>query len=540
MKTSIKTIFTLAIATVILGSCRKDFLDKINRNEPVEQTFWTSAENAESAIPTVYSSLRGQMYGYFGAYTGFQTMNRADDIWFILGEEVFNWQYGTYHNTPNTSSSDFGRLYSGVNRANVFLKNIQNVKMDADKKNQFIGEVSFLRGLYYFLLVTNYGDVPLRLVPAGDDPDGVMKSSSPAADVWQQVIADFTTAKQYLPVTRPSSEKGRATKGAAIAYLGKSLVYTEQYTQAETELSLLLNAPYTYDLVDDPDNNLNENTEFNTESVFEIYYDGGFGSGSWGSESSTSTMGFVIPNFVGSSGTGGWFKFMPNAAIIEDFIAEKRPAGSDTRFDKRMYTNFFWKYSDYESGLTDGAWFGNQSFDEMWTNASGKRQRGEPVYPIINGETGRFLIKKFTNFWKNIPNANSHYDQSNQNQNYRLMRFAEVLLLHAEACIKNGNLPDAEKDLDRIRERAGLANITWGSAEEMMQEVRHQNELEFFFEGHRFFDLKRWFDYDEMKQILIDNKKQGAEDFLPKHYVLPIPESEINANSVLTQNPLWQ
>ncbi len=540
MKTLIKTIFTLAIAAILFTGCRKDFLDKINRNQPVEQTFWTSAANAESAIPTIYSPLRGQMYGYYGAYTGFQTMNRADDIWFILGEEVFNWQYGTYSNTPNTSSSDFGSLYTGINRANVFLKNIPNVKMDANKKNEWIGEVTFLRGLYYFLLVTNYGDVPIRLVPAGDDPGGVMKASSPAADVWKQVIADFKVGEQNLPVTRPATETGRATKGAAIAYLGKSLVYTQQYAEAQQELGQLLTAPYTYDLVTNPDDNLNENTEFNKESIFEINYNGNYGSGSWGSEGSTSTQGFVIPNFVGSAGTGGWFKFMPSASIIRDFIAEERPLGSSTRFDKRMYTNFYWKYSDYESGVPDGSWFGNQSFDVMWTNASGKRQRGEPVYPVINGNTGRFLVKKFTNFYKNVPDANSMYDQSNQSQNLRLMRFAEVLLLHAEACIKNGQLTPAAQDLKRIRDRAGLANKTWNTADDMIKEVVHQNELEFFFEGHRFFDLARWYPYAQMKQILVDNGKQGADGFQPRNYVLPIPQSEIDANTALKQNPLWQ
>ena len=176
----------------------------------------------------------------------------------------------------------------------------------------------------------------------------------------------------------------------------------------------------------------------------------------------------------------------------------------------------------------------------MWTNASGKRQRGEPEYPKINNNTGRFLIKKFTNFYRNVANANSMYNQSNQNNNLRLMRFAEVLLLHAEACIKNGKLADAAKDLDRIRTRAGLVSKTWNTADDMMQEVVHQNELEFFFEGHRFFDLKRWYPFNKMKQILMDNKKQGAEVFEAKNYVLPIPQGEINANSAIQQNPLWK
>jgi len=538
MNTTIKSTLTVLSATLLLGGCSKDFLNKINRNQPVEQTFWTTEQNAISAIPTVYSPLRGQMYGYYGAYTGFQTINRADDVWFIVGEEIFNWQYATYSNTASTSNSDFGSLYTGINRANVFLYNIGNVKMADTKKSELIGEVKFLRGLYYFLLVTNFGDVPLRLLPANVDPDGAIKPAVPEAKIWDQVLSDFTDAKNALPVTRDPSEIGRATKGAAIAYLGKSLVYLKRYPEAETELGALLKAPYTYDLVANYDDNFNENTEFNKESVFEISYDGQYGSGSWGSESATATMGFVFPNFVGMPSSGGWFKFMPSAAIVRDFMAEQRPAGSDTKFDKRMYTSFFWKYSKYEA-KPDGKWFGDQTFEELWAGALTKIQRGYD-YPMIGSDTGRFLIKKFTNFYKNTKDANSMYDQANQNNNLRMMRFDEVLLLHAEACIKNNHLSDAAADLKRIRDRAGLASKTWANATDMMNEVVHQNELEFFFEGHRFFDLKRWYDFAEMKQILVNNGKQGADGFQQRNYYLPIPESELNSNKAINQNPLWK
>lgn len=541
MKNSIKILSVITAAAFLLSGCKEsDFLNKVNPNSPVEQTFWTSAANAEKAIPTIYSSIRSQMYGYYGGFTGWHTMNRADDTWFILGEEVHNWEPTAFTNTPSTAESDFGRLYSGVNRANVFLKNIGSVKMDEAKKNEWISEVRFLRGMYYFLLAANFGDVPLRLLPANESPEEAMKPTSPEADVWKQVIEDFKAAKTNLPVTRPAAEAGRATKGAAIAFLGKAYVYTKNYRDAETELASLLTTPYTYDLVANYEDNFKETTELNKESVFELMYNGGFGSGSWGAECATCTMGWVIPNFVGSAGTGGWFKFMPTASIVRDFIAEERPAGSDTRFDKRMYTAFFWKHSDYENGVADGAWFGNQSFDVMWNNASGKRQRGEPTFPTINGKQGRFLIKKFTNFYKNVPDANSHYDQSNQNNNFRMFRFSEVLLLHAEACANNGNLSGAAASLKRIRDRAGLANKTWAGKEDLMNEIVKQNELEFFFEGHRFFDLKRIYPYAQMKAIFDANGKQGAANFQPKHYYLPIPQSEINANTNIQQNPLWR
>lgn len=541
MKTNIR-ILTIALASAwALTSCNEsDFLDLTNPNNQVESTYWTSAENAEAAIATVYSPIRDQMSGYFGGFTGWHTMNRADDTWFILGEEVHNWEPATYTNTPNTGNSDFGSLYKGINRANVFLANISNVEMDENKRNEMIGEVCFLRGYYYFLLVTNWGDVPLRLVPAGDNSDETMKPSSPEEEVWKQVEADFKKAKEYLPVTRPSTEAGRVTKGTAIAYLGKTYVYQNKYAEGEAELNTIMQAPYEYDLVDNYEDNFTEYTELNKESIFELVYDGNYGSGTWGSESANSTMGWVIPNFVGSQGTGGWFKWMPSESIVRDFVIEERPEGSDTRFDKRMYTSFLWKHSDFNDKVEDGAWFGDMSFDELWEAAATKRLRGEPDFPTIDGVKGRFLIKKFTNFYLNEADANSMYMQKHQNNNLRVMRFSEVLLLHAESCIKLNRLQEAANDLTRIRRRAGLADKKWASADELWEEMIHQNELEFFFEGHRFFDLKRWYNYEEMKQILIQNHKQGAENFKSKHYYLPIPQNELNTNTAIEQHPLWR
>lgn len=542
MKTNIlKKLVLVPAAVLTLAGCNEsDFLSYTNPNEYVEETYWSSEANAQAAIATIYSPIRSQMYGYFGGYTGWHTMNRADDTWFILGEEAHNWEPATFSNTPNTAESDFGRIYNTINRANVFLANIHKVDMDQTKMNELIGEANFLRGYAYFLLVTNFGDVPLRLVSAAENSEEIMKPSSPEADIWKQVEADFKAAKEYLPITRPSEEAGRVTKGAAIAYLGKTLNYLERYEEGEAELKTIMQSPYTYDLTENFEDNFTEYTELNKESIFEIVYDGKYGSGSWGAEGPNDTQGWVIPNFVGPQGTGGWFKWMPTASIVDDFIVEERPAGSDTRFDKRMYTSFFWKHSDYETTVEDGAWFGDMSFDEIWEACATKRLRGEPDYPSINGKTGRFLIKKFTNFYLNTPESNSMYNQANQNNNLRVMRFAEVLLLHAEACIKTGKLAEAAADLTRIRDRAGLAKKTWNGADELWEEMVHQNELEFFFEGHRFFDLKRWYSYDEMKQIFIKNEKQGAENFQPKHFYLPIPQNEMNTNTAIEQHPMWR
>ena len=537
----------VAVLGLSLTSCSKDFLERINPNKPVEGGFWINENDAVSAVATVYSPIRSQMYGYYAAYTGYQTMNRADDTFFLIGEEAFTWDYVNFRNSASTAESDFGRLYRGINRANVFFKNIEKVPMDEAKKQQLIGEVSFLRGMYYFLLAANYGDVPLRLTVATDDAEPGEAASAPEAEIWKQVIADFKVAKEKLPVDRPASESGRVTKGAAIAYLGKALVYTKQYGDAETELKGLLSSPYNYDLVDDYQDNFKHTTKFNKESVWELAYDGTLSSGGvWGDDQANSHLGMVLPNFIGPDGTGAWFKIMPSPTIIRDFIAEERPVGSDTRFDKRMNASFLWKYSDYQTGATDGKWYGNQTFDDIWAACQEKIKRHpaeelEFGFPKIDGKQGRFLMNKYTNAYMNAAGSNSHYEPAkNNNNNLRVFRFSEVLLLHAEACAQNGNTADAASSLKRIRDRAGLANKTWSGKDDLMKEIMRQNELEFFFEGHRFFDLKRWYDYAQMKQIFVDNKKQGVNNFQAKHYYLPIPQDELNTNTKMQQHPLWR
>ncbi len=544
MKTNIVTrwIVTPLLAFVMMACNESDFLDTKNPNSTTDINYWKTEADVQSAMATVYSPIRGQMYGYFGAFTGFQNMNvRADDTWAIVMDDPETWQIATFTNTPNTGRDDMSYIYKCIQRANVLLDKIDNVPMEDTKRVELKAEAAFLRGLSYFLLVTNYGNVPIHLKPTGLTSDDMMVASSPEAEVWAQVEADLKVAKEGLPITRPAGEGGRVTKGAAIAYLGKTYIFQQKYAEGEAELRTIMQPPYTYDLVPNYDDNFSEMNELNQESVFELCYDGKYGNGSWGQEGSNDTQGMVLPNFIGPPATSGWFKVMPTASLIDEFTIERRPAGSDTKFDKRMYSSFYFKYSDYGDVKTDEKWYGNSfTFDDLWDSGSAKRGRGEPDYPLIDGTKGRFLYKKYTNWWADSQDGNSMYNQKNQNNNYRVMRFSEVLLLHAEACVKNGKLAEAATDITRVRDRAGLAKKTWAGADDLMKEIEHQKLLEFCLEGVRFFDLKRWYGYEGMKQIFDKNKKQGAEFFQPKHLYYPIQQAEMNTNTAIEQHPLWK
>ena len=123
--------------------------------------------------------------------------------------------------------------------------------------------------------------------------------------------------------------------------------------------------------------------------------------------------------------------------------------------------------------------------------------------------------------------------------NLRAMRFSEVLLMYAEACAMTNDANGANTVLKIIRKRAGLADKTFAQAD-LMAEIEHQCLLEFFGEGHRFDDLKRWYTTQEIKTIFNANEKQGADNFQEKYRYYPIPSGELNNNNAMEQTELWR
>jgi len=542
MKTKIfSNAFIMTLVCCLLVSCNSDFLNETNPNKSTEDTYWNTEADAIAALATIYSPVRGQMYGYWGAFTGFQNQNvRGDDV-HPIQDDPTTWQTTVFTNDENNShlADDWSSLYKSISRSNTLIANIDRVEMDATRKNEILGEAYFLRAWNYFMLVINWGDVPLRLTPIQTTEES-MAPSAPEAQIWAQIESDLKEAKAKLPVTRPAAENGRITKGAAIAYLGRAYIYQNKFAEGKAELEEIMKSPYNYDLVANYEDNYTESNEFNQESIFEINY-AQFGTGGvWGNDGSDTPQVNILGNFVGSPTSGGWYKIQPSKSIVDEFIAEERPSGSDSRWDKRMYTNFFFKYSDYNDPRPDETWYGElaYSMDDLWEGTAGKRTGNDPGYSSINGVPGRFIIKKFTAFWSG--NGDSMYHSEKHTNNIRVMRFAEVLLLHAEAAAQTGDIAAATSSLRRIRERAGLADKSWGGKEEIMKEIEHQRLLEFWMEGHRFYDLKRWYSVSEIKNIFTQRGKLGANNFQEKHTYYPIPHGEMNSNTEIQQHPLWR
>lgn len=308
----------------------------------------------------------------------------------------------------------------------------------------------------------------------------------------------------------------------------------------------LLQSPYNYDLVEDPLENFHKDNKFNKESVYEIDYVNELGgTGTWGGDDANASMGMNLPTYLGPEGTGAWFKMAPASEALREFIKEPRPEGSDSKFDKRMYATFYFNQNE----VGDNKPYDNpydKTFAELWETPSKGKLNRDPEHSYMtnpkadNGVQFLALGKKYTNFFGGDNDA--MYTPSNRSNSLRVFRFAEVLLLHAEACALTNDLAGANADLQRIRNRAGLApkDFSAMSQDAVMKEIEHQNFLEFCMEGHRFYQLKRYYTAAEIKQHFIDCGKVGGENFAEKYFYYPISEGERNNNPKIEQNPLWK
>lgn len=526
----------------ILSSCNESsFLDLKDPNHFTGDNFWKNKADAESALAAAYSPIKYQMYGYFGAFDGWLNLNgRGDDIFTITNEEPGMWAIANFQNSPTTGNDPYGALFTGVQRANVVLRYIDNVPatgITEEDRSMIKGEALFLRGYQYFLLVNNYKEVPLRIIPSNEDEPN--KPAASEAVLWKQAEDDLTEAiKCNLPVTRVADEKGRIEKGAAIAMLAKVYPTQHKYPEAKAQLDLLLKAPYypgRYNLMENFAENFTTAKENNEESVFELQYSSD-GDLTWGNESGIN-LGSSIPQFIGPVNSGGWAKIMPTSFIVGQFISEERPAGADTKFDKRMYPSLFFNPEALGDVVKNESWYGgNYSMEKLWEGNAGKMAGGAPTFSMGDG---KFLLKKYTAYYVNDEAADNMGNKEGKANNVRVMRFAEVLLMYAEACAKTNDVTGASYALKLIRERAGLADKTF-TQDQLMDQIEHQCLLEFFGEGHRFDDLKRWYTTNEIKTILKANDKQGADNFQERNRYYPIPTGELNNNSAMQQIDLWK
>lgn len=484
MKKLIYTLLAL-VSIVTLPSCEK-FLSVDPPYAQDAENFFQTEEDFERALVGAYDLLQSS---FISLWIGEIASDNA-----IAGGESVNDSKGLHdidnmtHGGVNAELRSLFRWnYTGITRANYILENQNNIDFPA--KAHILAEAKFLRAYYYFELVKFFGDVPLIIDKRIGIEEARSIPRSPKAEVYAQIEADLIAAAAVLnPV---AAQKGRATRGAAKSLLGKVYLYQNKFTEAAAILEEVISSGQ-YSLSQDYSQLFSVAAEGNSESIFDIEYSGLEG-GSYGCLiclEGNAAVGFQgIRQYSGPVYGDGNSYNLPTAELYAAF-------GS---LDQRRAATIL----DIE------AFIAAQPDPASITYAIG-----------AGGHTGYYNNK----YIKKQGEIGLPDNDLTSPVNYRVIRYADVLLMAAEANYQIGNASRAGQLVNQIRQRAGIPFTSVNSIEKVYLERR----LELSGEGHRFFDLVR---------------TGQAAQYIPgfvigKHDLFPIPQVEIDlAGGNWTQNP---
>jgi starch-binding outer membrane protein, SusD/RagB family len=509
-----KKIISLLFTLLFVSTACDDNLDIVNPNQPTVEIYWQTADHAVKGVNAVYSTLHR---GGISRWMPFYYIVRSDEgkSTSPATEIVNNMDIFLITDYNFWGANDIWRdNYVGIFRANQVITFVPEIQMEEDLKSRVVGEAKFLRGMFYYHLVTLWGNVPLMLTPSTPSDKPV---SATIPEVWAQIEADLTDAVNSLPVSYANPDDlGRATKGAAQALLAKALMQQQKYDQALVPLEWLVEGEGStvYDLMPNYRDNFLVNTENNQESVFEWQFQLNPGENhddDTDSRQDALNYGTSIAQFFGPSGIG-WSDGEANRWMIDEFLEETTVGGER---DPRLEASFLFDFTD-EDGPVETMIYG-QTFEQRY--GAGNQ---------------RVWFRKFQNdHWKDFEGYNSP-------NNWRYIRYADVLLMYAEALNATGNTADAYQYVDRVRERAGLAplsDVMPGLDEAaFLEQLKHERLVELSGEGQRWNDLARWGDLGPE----LADRDPGFNNFVVgKHELIPIPQLDIDFNPSLSQNPNW-
>lgn len=487
----------MILSSVMLSACTD--MDLVPESNLSPENFFKSEEDANAAL--------------YGTYAAFMDNDIYNQFWEVLqsqGTDDSEWGGGRTTNNLDKNALDkfefdgntnlvysvWTKHYVGVNRSNFSIENIANMSSDQikdDVKKRLIGEAKYLRAFAYFNLVRVYGGVPLVLKQT-TKLEGLEVSRNTVDECYEQIISDLQEAKSVLPSVGqlPKGNLGRATKGAATALLAKVYLTRGDYQNVVKETAEVMQMGYK--LYDNYADNFDVEKENGQESIYEIQYKRNT-PGVMGS----NFNGFYRPPFVNIN---GWVGYGDDPVIRNHY--ECYEAG-DLRRDVnvRLYTK------------------------EEYPNMSSNYEF--PCY-----------VNKFLD-----PSPLAIRSQGGEN-NYPILRYSDVYLMRAEA-LNALNPSDAEayNCLNTVRRRAFGLNMNEASdidikaglsKEDFLDVILLERRKEFAFEGQRRFDLLRT---HKLKEAMMAQNPTIGAMVEEKHYLLPIPVTELDANKLLEQNPGW-
>jgi hypothetical protein len=620
MKKTIIVLSTMFLSLMI--SCSDSFLE-VKPKAALSSTALSNSKGVNALLIGAYAMLDGWATAE-GAYRSYQV---GADNW-VYGSVASDDAYkGTIagdqppislieqHNIASDNVYFRGKwrgMYDGVARCNDVLQIMAKATDMTDaEKAEVTAEARFLRGHYHFELKKMYNNVPY-IDEVTYDPNNLESTKKPnTTDIWPNIEADLLAAYSVLP--NKQSQVGRASKWAAAATLAKAYLYQKKYAEAKTLLLEIVNSAQ-FSLMAKYHDNFRASTNNNTESIFEVQYsvndgapggeNGNIGSTlnyPYGGGGVTTCCGFFQPSqnlvnaFKTDAVTGLPLLNSFNAVDIEnDQGIETSSAWSSTTDYKKG--NFASVFSPANIENVYVALADNKNADPVASPASWQlkwTESNSPVDPRLDWTVGRrgipyldwgvhpgksyvrdqayggpYSPKKHVMYRSDVgTNTFAGNPRLNAN-NYRMIRYAHVLLWLAEVEVELNNFGTAQTYVNMIRNRAKnpaavvtnsdgtpAANykiepyiLAWPDLATARQAVRFEQRLEFAMEGHRRFDLVRWGIADQVLNAYYSveaNKRSYLKGvaFVPgKHEYFPIPiqeilNSQVNGQPTLTQNP---
>jgi hypothetical protein len=482
----IKLIFIALAGVFSINSCSEKDLELTNPNTLSPETFFETDVQVQSSVNACYANLQIRaLYSRFIPYM-MDNMSGENAINPPAQQDVRIFENFSWDSTNGNITDFWNYCYTGVNKCNFVISNQDKIMalpesvIPAAKKNKYIAEARFLRAHYYFMLVNRFGGVPLYDKLSADPKPRATKEQ-----VFALINSDLEFAAANL-LDKSKEEVGRITKGAALAELGKALLYQKQYAKALTAF----NAMTGYSLVSNYYDNFMEETENGKESVFEVQYNTALGtSNSWGEDGS----GPNESHFRGQDyGFLNWHNVHPSDNLLDEYEP------GDNR-----YGGCFYKVGDKYNN-----------------NAS-------TVTSIFSGVELRAAWKKYQSYYKRT--SEDFYS----GVNIVIIRYADVLLMKAECENEVSTQASAIATINIVRARAGLpALATTLTKDQVFKAIIHERKCELPGEQVRFDDIIRWgLASTELKQTKFQKGK---------HELWPIPDKEFATNPMIprsAQNP---
>lgn len=478
--------FGILIISVGLSFGCKKFLTVDPPYSQDVENFFQSPEDYDRALTGAYDMLQGSfMTLWIGEIASDNSIAGGESVNDTQGlHQIDNMTHGGVNNELRNV---LRWNYTGITRANYILENKDNI--DFVGKDHILAEAKFLRAYYYFELVKYFGDVPLIIDKRLGIDEALQIPRSPKAEVYAQIEKDFSEAAEVLNTI--ATQKGRATKGAALSFLGKVYLYQNKFAEAASTFDEVINSG-SYSLIPNYNDLFSVSNENNSETIFDVQYTGLEG-GSYGCLiclEGNAAVGFQgIRQYNGPVYGDGNSYNLPTQALFDAFSPIDPRRGATV-----LDIEAFIAAQPNASSITYAQGAGGHT--GFYNNKYIKRQ----------GEIG-------------LPD-----NDLTSPVNYRVMRYADVLLMAAEAHYQTGNASKAQQLVNQVRVRAGVPGLAVNSINVIYKERR----FELSGEGLRFFDLVR-----------TGQAADFIQGFIPgKHDVFPIPQVEIDlAGGTWPQNP---